>query len=132
MNLKRTAIKIKTCLILILFSSVVSGQQTNTIYIVDSYINVSRSVSCENFESSFADIINRIELKKIKTKKIIKILKSLPKLDQQLPIDVRYKGIIQDNSAKLFFCGDEVSVNVNGQFYKSTLALNKFLNNLIK
>lgn len=125
-------VQIKISLILILFASKLSGQHLNTLYIVDASVNVSRSVSCDNFESSFVDIINKIELKKQKAKKIFNILKSLPKLEKKPFVDIRYKGVIQSKFDTLVFCGDEGSVNINGSFYEPTPILNKYLNNLIK
>lgn len=131
MHLKRKIVQINISLILILCASVLSGQQLNTIYIVDSSVNISRSVSCDNFESSFVDIINKIDLKKQKVKKIVNILKSLPKLEKKPFVDVRYKGVVQSKSDTLVFCGDEGSININGDFYEPTPTLNKYLNNLI-
>jgi len=132
MNTKIKRVKIKISLILVLFAHILFGQKPNTIYIVDFSVNVSRSVSCNNFESSFVDIINKIDLKKRKVERIANILRSLPKLEKKTFVDIRYKGFILTKSDTLVFCGDEGSINVNGIFYKSTPYLNKYLKNLIR
>lgn len=122
--------KVNVLLILfILIFSFGKGQKSN-IYIAPIDATTPYSISCSNLLDAFPDKLKKIELNNRQSGDFSLLIRCLKSISKEPYVNIRFKGEIYFNKQSFSFCGDQATININGQYYEMTKELFEYIKKL--
>lgn len=122
--------KVNVLLILfILIFSFGKGQKSN-IYIAPIDATTPYSISCNNLLDAFQDKLKKIELNNRQSRDFSLLTRCLKSISNEPYVNIRFKGEIYFKNQRFNFCGDQATININGQYYEMTNELFEYVKKL--
>lgn len=106
--------------------------QNSYIYIAPMDVTVPYSISCHNLTDAFKESIKKVKLNNKNKERIYSLIVPLKEMTTKPYTDIRYKGEIYLKKQKIIFCGDEVTISVNGIDYEMSKELLQYIKTLKK